>query len=388
MSPFRAKDVLKEAKFAEKKGKHKYASKKYAKLADYLVGHGRHEEAIPLLNRAIRLHPLAPRLYLEKALCEVQLGRDLGAIASIEDFARAALQRKKVSEYGPKLEEWLKDYPVLRERYYRQLVDLDRTDAALFLGLAAALIEQGKLIEAQGVLVDALEIGGQRKSVIGMLRQVLEGRDLMDSLFYLQRFESGELSRQELILLLSDPGHIPRVEASEEGEATLGTMINDLVQELGIDIREDRDEVYPLLKEFRLRSEPILGDDARSRMDMAVAYFEMGFVDTALEELAVVSQTHPLYLETKLLGAEILFREERFLQALEVYKSCLRNRESTEAMIQESLYKLSKIYFELGDIKKAWELVERLVERDPDYRDLKHLRVRIADRIRTVKRSA
>ncbi|MCB0417573.1 MAG: hypothetical protein KDD39_07985, partial [Bdellovibrionales bacterium] len=149
-----------------------------------------------------------------------------------------------------------------------------------------------------------------------------------------------------------------------------------------------RREIAPLLGEFRRRSADLLRGDARAKMDMAIAYHEMGLSDVALEELSDVKPLHAHYLDVQALKGEILYQKEDLLAALEVYKACLRVEDAGEALKQESLYKLANLYFRLGDIRNAWEMAEHLSEIAGDYRELKSLRERIGNRIDSMKRTA
>ncbi|MEZ4751582.1 MAG: tetratricopeptide repeat protein [Bdellovibrionota bacterium] len=388
MSPFRPKKALKDAQIDERRGRVKSASRRYAKLADYLMRHGKPEQALPLIDRAIRLYPMAPRLYLEKSLCKAQLGESGEAGMAAEEFALAAVHHKKAREYLPLVESRLKHHPDLRQKYYGQLTKLDRTDSTPFLGFARACSELGEWDRAQKALLEALEAGGQRKLTLVMLRQTLERNNQMDGLFYLQRYEEGEISKKELLLMLTDPRHIPRSTASENGEGSLSDMISAMERELGFEIADDRNEIAPLLGEFRRRAAKILRGDTRAKMDMAVAYHEMGLSDVALDELSDIGPDHAHYLEVLTLKGEILYQKEDLLAALDVYKTCLRAEKADEALKQESLYKLANLYFRLGDIRNAWEMAEHLSEVAGDYRELKSLRERIGNRIESMKRSA
>src|SRR6185437_14470196 len=149
--------------------------------------------------------------------------------------------------------------------------------------------------------------------------------------------------------------------------------------EIGVDLEASLDTVAPLVKEFRRKSQPILAGDAKTRLDMALAFFEMGLVNDARDELRPIDPSDPYYPESQALLGEILFAEGSDLGALEAYQNCLRDERATVEMVREGKYKLLQIYYRLGDLRQALAQAQELEKLAPNYRELRHLKIRIQE---------
>lgn len=382
MSHFRAKEVFRQAQAAEKLGRKRTASSQYSSVAAYLRHKGNFREAKVILQRAIHLAPDSARLYLQLALCDHGLKDSDAAEAHISEFARRAFRKKQVELYRPHMESLLKNLPELRQVYFETLLEVDRTSGTAFVELGRVLIEQGKWDEAQQSLVDALKTKEMREEVFTLLRQVFTARDLKNALGHLERFEEGKMPLDDLLSLLKAPksekGVSPRpAPPPKNEEKDLQTLIHELEEEIGFSLEEKHDSVQPLLKEFRRKSEAILKNDAKARMDMGLAFFEMGLIEEACDEVKHVAATDPLYAEAQCLLGDILIEQGSYLGALECYQSALRD-ERTEARVRaEAKYKLIQVYFRLGDLAQAIRLAEELENLAPGYRDLRRLRVKL-----------
>jgi tetratricopeptide (TPR) repeat protein len=385
MAHFRPREVFRQAKEAEQKGNTRVASAHYATLAVYLRRKGKLPDALVLIERAIRLSPKSPRLYLQQAICRFALGDRTAAENAIASFARIAMERGKVDEYLPYLETALKDFPVLRQSFYERHLAVDRTTASPFLAQAKTLREQGKLDAAQKALLDALKTKTADAEVIEQLAEVLNARGQADCLPYLKSFSAGKLSRADLVTLLSGTGKPPAPKKGEppppdrDEDKNLNSLIRDLEAEIGVELEASVDQVEPLVREFRRRSQKILSGDSKARIDMALAFFEMGLIDDARDELKPVDPADPKYPEAQALLGEILYAEGSDLGALEAYQNCLRDERATVEMIREGKYKLLQIYFRLGDLKQALVQARELQKLVPDYRDLRYLKMRIQE---------
>ena len=337
MSTFRPKDILREAREAEEQGRKREASSKYASLGVFLRRRGQFKEAKKLVERAIHLSPESARLYVQRALCEMGLGQDKAARTAIRLFTRRAVRRNKVEAYRPYVEEQLKDFPALREVFYSVLLDIDRTSAEPFLGLARALIDQEKLDGAQKILLDALKTKTAEKEVVELLTGILAARNQTEDLVHLRRYESGDLSMEDLLLLLrgeAAPARREREQEQEpepqvEEEKDLQLLIKELEAKMGLDVDQGLDSVDPLVREFRRKSDVVLAGDTKTRVDMALAFFEMGLIEDARDELRPIPVTDPHYLEAQCLLGEILHSEGSDLGALEVFQNILRDERAT-----------------------------------------------------------
>lgn len=387
MSTFRPKDILREAREAEEHGQKRDASSKYASLAIYLRRRGQFKEAKKLVERAIQLSPEAPRLYLQRALCEVGLGQEKAAQTAVRLFTRRAVRRNKVEEYRPYIEQQLKDLPSLREVFYTALLDIERTNAEPFLGLARALIEQQKLDGARKTLLDALKTKTMEKEVLELLTSVLEASNRNEDLVHLRRYTSGDMAMDDLLLLLR--GEVrPSAEKSEqeteresqfEDEKDLQLLIRELEEKMGLDVDQGLDSVDPLVREFRRKSDVILAGDSKTRIDMALAFFEMGLVEDARDELRPIAVTDPQYLQAQCLLGEILHSEGSDLGALEVFQNILRDQRATHEIWCEAKFKLVQIYLRLGDLRQALAQALELEKKTPGYRDVHRLKLQIQE---------
>ena len=379
----RPKDVLHQAQEAEKTGQSKEASNLYATLASHLRRHEKWKEAMTMIGKAIELSKSSARLYLQKARIEVGLNDYSSAKTSISLFLQFSIQKKRVSQYSVYLEEQLKDYPVLRQKYYEELLSIDRTEPSAFLGLYRSYRQQSKLKESQNILLEALKIKGAEDRVLKELNEVLKERKLEESAQLLKKYQDRKISYDDLVSLLSEEKSKGiKNENSEmmDGktiEKGLGTLIAELEMELGVSLEEKRDTVEPLIKEFMKRSEAIIAGDSKARTDMALAFFEMGLSKHAKEELRPIQFADPLFLESQCLLGEILISEGSDLRAMEVFQQCLRDERATAAIKRQCWYHLILIYQRLGDLEQASNIAKVLEKNSHDYRDIRQLRLQI-----------
>ena len=145
-----------------------------------------------------------------------------------------------------------------------------------FLGLAHALVALGQYEPALRALLDALHTRTRRAEVLVLLREVLEQTHQMDGLFYLQRYEAGDLTRQELILSLTDPKQIEKV-VPGSGEHDLNAMILALEDELGIERNVDDAKEIELVETFLQRFDASFKEDENLRSIWPLPVFN-GFV--------------------------------------------------------------------------------------------------------------
>lgn len=396
MTAFRPKEVLEQAQAAEKKGDKRHASAHYTLLSTYLQKKGKWKEAKVLLDRAIRLAPRSARLYVQRALCEIKLGKAVEARAAIDLFAHYAAEKKRTEEYAPYMEEHLADYPELCRSYYEGILKLDRTRAFPFIGLAKCHLRKNEFSEAKKMLLDALSTQDRRDEIMENLA-VAVGSDLHAG-EQLKRFSAGEVSRDELVLLLDEkvePKKEPvkrvsltsQLDSDDSQKLDLRTLIENLEEELGVDLKERHDEVTPLVQEFRARTEKLLKNDARGRLDLALAFFEMDLLKDARDELSRIGCEDSLYVDGQCLLGEILCAEGGWLAALDVYQECLRSPEIEKEKRKHCLYKLVEIYMRLGDWEKADAQLRLLEKNDPNYRNLRFYKKEIATKERLRKAS-
>jgi tetratricopeptide (TPR) repeat protein len=379
VAAFHAKEVFQQAREAERQGRKKEAATHYASLSVYLRRRGKTDEAITLLRRGLGLAPHLAKLHLQLAICTESKGETEQANSAMADFSQIVIERGKVEQYRSVVDATLKQYPRLRERFFDAVLQLDRTGAEAYLGRAQSLKEQGDSQGALKVLLEALQTGAEKDQVLEAMEEMLRTHGKAEALIHLGRYREGKISTDNLLVLLrgsareNEPGELEPV----VHETPLKDLIEELEKEIGGTLQNPADEIAPLLKEFRRRSQPILGVDARARMDMALAFFEMGLVREAAEELAVVPESDPLHAEAQALAGEIALSTGNHLAALDAFQNALRSTHRSEEVEREARYKLVQVFYRLGDLRQAFSQAAELERLAPEYRDLRLLKNQI-----------
>ncbi len=385
MATFRPKEVFRLAREAEQKGDGKLAATHYAALSAYLRRRGKKGESLTLIRRALILAPQLARLHLQHALCAEINGHGDEAENAMRQFTQLTIEKQSVEKYRPLVESTLENVPRLRQMFYDGVLKLDRTTAAAFLGRSRSLHEQGDDRGALRVLVEALQTGSQKEDVLVAIEGLLRETGKAEALIHLGRYRDGKISQDNFLVLL---GGAARPEGSVSAYPTATTerplrdLIDELEREIGLpDVSDPESEIQPLLSEFRRRSEPILSGDSKARMDMALAFFEMGLSKEAQEELGRVDETDPLYAEAQSLIGEIALSTGSHLTALDALQKSLRCGNRTQAVEHEARYKLVHVYYRLGDLRQAFGQAAELEKLAPSYRDLRGLKNQIQEAI-------
>lgn len=384
MPNFRPKEVFRQAQIAEKAGRLRTASQQYASVAIFLRRREKFREARTVLKRAIQLAPESARLHLQLAVCEMGIGDLSSAQQEVKNFAAIAMKKRQTEIYRPYLETQLKELPALRQVFYEACLETDRTSAQNFLELAKALVQQKKWEDAQKTLINALKTRDQAEGVVAALKEVLTERGLDEAAGRLEAFAEGKLELKDLLVVLSEGKKMsaPAPVASPVEEKSLHDLIHALEEQIGGELDEKPDTVQPLLREFKAKANDVLGKDAKARIDMALAFFEMGLMDAARDELSQVAPTDPLYLEGRCLLGQIHVSEGGDLGALEVFQACLRDDRIAPEVRNECQYQLIQIYFRLGDYAQALQVCTELERHEPSYRDLRALKRQVSEHLR------
>jgi len=388
MNPGDPKELSRMAREAQARGDTREASANFAAAAVALKEAGDLPGAKSHLAEALRLTPASPRLYVQLALCEEGEGNPESADRAMALFSRHVLEkRSRFGEYRRYLESRCGANPRLRLVFYDRLIELDRTDAAAFLAKARAHEELGNQSRALRALVDGLKTRTREREVIEALDgfAIRAGNPVVADLIKENRED--RLSRADLVARLETVAMAPpatsrpapRTPASPEADKSLAQLVDELERELGVEIEDRVDNVVPLVREFRRRSDALVGHDSRARRDLAMAFFEMGLREDALEELAKIPATDPLYPETRCLAGTVLLAAGGELGALEAFRACLRDDRAPLSAKDEAVYQLVGIYTRLGDVKQALELALELERRSPQYRDIHRMRVSIEE---------
>ncbi len=386
MNPNLEKRLLGEAATALQEGKTLHASSLYARLGLEFRNHGDPAKGAQWLGKAVELSPTSARLYLYLGTCEARVGNPEAAEAAILRFSSLSAQKQKLHSYWEYVENELKAEPKLRALFYESALLTDRTHAVFFLGLSKAQIALGEWTNAKTTLLSALKTKSQTSEVTAQLREVLEHFNSDQGLKFLEEFKQGILSGDELELLLVKE---PLVSAAAEGAAAngkdLNALIRDLEKELGITLEERFDNVAALIREFRNKTNLVLGGDSKGRIDLALAFHEMGLQAEAREELSKVLREDAHYLEAQSILGEIWMSEGLDLNALSVYQAILRFEPLSTEVASLAHYRLIQIYLKLGDLNQAKAETLVLEKISPNYRDLRRLRVEIDARVKESK---
>lgn len=351
----------------------------YARLASLCMTKKNWGRAAWLLSRAEKCLPQSTKLLLAQAICQFERKNEREARHKIQELAKLVLRKKRLEEYWLVIERELKPYSQLRQYFYETVSSIERNSAIPFLGLAQLYRRRGDADGAIRQLATALRTRDREAKVLAELESILDDQGLKSLGVQLERYRQGDLSNDDLYLLLtSSPSRETEAEAS--GEMELGQMIEKLEEELGeSEPPPNIDQVGPLLAEFRARAHPIIGQDSKSRIALALAFFEMKLFSASRDELKQIEEEDPNFGESLCLLGQIHWEEGTFLAALDVYQKCLRiDRYRGTRIGDEAEYQLARIYLKLQDYGKAMIHLRELEKRAPDYRDTKRVKEQLA----------
>jgi tetratricopeptide (TPR) repeat protein len=377
MATFRPKEVFQKARDAEAKGEAREASSHYASLSVYLRRRGKDAEALTLIRRAVALAP-HPRLYLQLALCSEIEKDSQSADAAMEKYVSAAIARQSVEKYRKVLEDVLESHPRLRQKFYDAVLVLDRTGTAAFLGRAQALRDQNDAEGALKVLLDGLRAEGDETPLLSEMKEILLAGGLTEDLAHLANYEKGKLSKENLAILLSAKSEKAASEV-DSVEKPLNDLIADLEKEIGYSSGSAAAEIGPLLEEFKKRSRTVIGADSQAKLDMGLAYFEMGLLKEAIEEIDGVQEADPLFAQAQVLKGAVLIAQSSELGALECFQRSLRCSEKSQDTEKEARYQIVRVFHRLGDFRQAFAHAAELERMDENYRGLRTLKNQIQE---------
>lgn len=376
MGNFNPKAALKQAQEARKSGDYESAAKHYGELALYLNSKRKHAEAVSLFERAEKLSK-NPRIKMVKVILEHENGALDKAKNTMSELIEQIIVANKMDEFSSYVEKDLKNYPKYKRQYYVKMIKLDRTSPLPFQGLARAEVELNQPDEAIRIILKGLKTEPHDSVLIHLLSTAIKQSDNPATIAYLKRFEEGKISLDDLRLLISpkEKKEQPQVERSvSEEPKNLDTMIRELELVLGERVDEDPDTVIPLVTEFRNKADKVLGDDSQGRMDLALAFLEMGLYREGKEELKKIKESDEQFPKSRCLYADILMREGLVMECMEVLQSLLRLEDIQEEIRLDALYKLMKVYCELRDFSEALDKVEEIESVRSDFRDVRDVK--------------
>lgn len=397
MTKLNAKESLQRARKLERAGKAKEAATTYLRVGQYCMEKERWKEARMILMKTADLSPHSSRTKFPLAVCEWHLGHEPQAERLAQMAASESMEKGTLSKNSARVEEEWKNIPQLRISFYESVLQVERTSATPFIGLALAWLQMADGPKAKQSFLYALRAGGPKEEIVSGLRKVaaLDGDE--EVLTFIGRFEKGKISEEEFDVLLSGGGNTkmsaiaavaaPKNERIEPSVKPLGELIRDLEKEIGIDLTGGSDTVAPLVQEFRRRSQPIFARSSKARIDIATAFGEMRLLKDACDELSRIAATDRLYYEAQCLLGRFLVEDGSLMLALEAYQKCLRDGQATEEIQRESKYALLQIYLRLDDLTRAEMYLKELEKDAPDYRQLRNLRIELKEKKGSLKSS-
>ncbi len=368
------------------------AAARFADAARLSLKERKLPEARKLVEDALSLVEGSPRLYIfhARVLAELEL-HDEAKLAARAAFDWVRRKPERYNDYRTYLEKELADFPDIREAFFERSREIDRERADEAVQEANQFRKDGQNDEAMKLFLVALGTRTNDGPALAGIEKVLKVTNNEKGLRYLDSFRAGQLSRKDLITLVS-----PEDRANEQGALSEGVQderreelgdepkreqtLQDLVSEIEKDLENDekrtqkRDEPPAEFSTFRKNAAKTLQNDPASRIDLAIGYCEMGLNDVALEELRAVAESHPLYLRARCLLGEFLLKGNLPLLALQAFQECLRDARLDPHEEKSVRYHLAKTYVQLGDWSRAIVEIEALEKRDPNYRDLRFLK--------------
>ncbi len=367
------------------------AAARFADAARLCLKDGKFAEARKLVEDALSLVADSPRLYVfhARVLAEMQLPDEAKAAARLA-FDWVNRKPDRYHEYRTYLERELLDFPQVKEAFFERSKEIERQAAEKDIELARRLKGDGDLSGAMRAFLRALASRTQDGPALAGAEKILHETQNEKGRRYFDSFRAGQLSRKDLITLLApDEGELLRateVRQPEElgvdspRELTLGDLVAEIERELDADVNAapPPEAAAPQdFAKFRKRAEATLQSDPKSRIDLAIGYFEMGLTEVAFEELRAVPASHDLFLRARCLLGEFLLRVDEPLKALPALQECLHDVRISADEANSVRYHLAKTYVRLGDWPRAMVEIEALEKRDPNYRDLRFLKTEI-----------
>ena len=177
--------------------------------------------------------------------------------------------------------------------------------------------------------------------------------------------------------------HAARNDASIEGGSEeddlfdLSAELQDEIQDLEDELakpKSDEDYLNPeeVISEFKKGvSRTVARDDYQTHYNLGIAYKEMGLLDEAINEFTVAGQNTELAGDCSSMIGLCYVSKRDFKKAIAVYKQSLLHTSSEQDAYHGLCYQLAEAYLGNGEIKEAYTLFVKVIEREPGFRDVK-----------------
>ena len=241
------------------------------------------------------------------------------------------------------LEDELEIYNVVSDlgNEYKSALNLFPKALKPILTKASQLAEDGKVEEAESLLLDQLEDDSKSKYIYSQLGYIFHYRDVEKSeRYYLEAIEKGDVSTlYNLALLYEEKGDVEKseryyLEAIEKGHVSALYNLALLYQEKG-DV--EKSERYYL--------EAIVKGDVSALYNLAILYKEKGDVEKS--ERYYLEAIEKGHVEA-LYNLAILYKEKGDVEKSERYYLA-----AIEKGHDSALYNLANLYREKGDVEKS-----------------------------------
>ena len=130
----------------------------------------------------------------------------------------------------------------------------------------------------------------------------------------------------------------------------------------------DVEEVFAKFKEGVAKQVSV--DDAQSHYDLGVAYKEMGLIDDAIREFEVAARDVKREVICRSMIGNIQVERGRMNEAIEAYLQGLHVKERTADQETVLCYEVATVYEATKRPKDALTYFQRVMRRDPHYRDV------------------
>ncbi len=369
------------------------AASRMADAARAALKENKLDEAKKLVEDALSLVEDSPRLHIFQAKVLATMANEEGAkVAARNAYDWVYRKPERYNDYRAYLEKELADFPQVKEAFFARGQEYERERAEKAVEKAKAARAKGDLPSAMRCYLEALGTRFQDGPALSGVERILKENSDERGLRYLDSFRQGQLSRKDLITLVTpDEGaageQVPEPEEldlDKGPEKTLSDLVADVERELngagGGDAAAGPAQAVPKdFEAFRRKADRQIENDSRARIDLAIGYFEMGLIDVACEELRAVRESDERFVKARCLLGEFLLKTEKPLFALQAFQECLRDVRVDAEEEKTVRYSLAKTYVRLGDWPRALTEIEALERRDRNYRDLRFLKSQVQD---------
>ncbi len=374
------------------------AAARMAEGARHALKEGNLGEAKKLVADALSLVQDSPRLHIFQAKVLAAMDNEEEAKVAVRHAYDWVVKKPdRYNDYRAYLEKELADFPQVKEAFFERGQEHERQRAERAVNAAKEARTRSDVSGAMRSYLEALGTRFQDGPALTGIESILKEMHNERGLRYLESFRQGQLSRKDLITLVTPeegsdtvsaptPARVEELDLDKAPEKTLSDLVADMERELdgvGPDGQPAEAEHVPAdFDKFRRRAEKQIANDARAHIDLAIGYFEMGLADVACDELRAVKEADDWFVAARCLLGEFLLKSEKPLFALQAFQECLRDSRIEVEEENNVRYYLAKTYVRLADWPRALTEIEALEKRDRNYRDLRFMKSQVQESLK------